>query len=101
MLAAWQDKGYWEVSVNDYRQYMDCWHEVDKRGQGTLALLETWSTKNRSRRPITDKTGYCNAAFIRAGKRALESAKQRKGEAEVEAEMLALQAYIRNKLKAQ
>lgn len=210
MLAAWQDKGYWEVSVNDYRQYMDCWHEVDKRGQvlkdklgkptvrypttpllitntirgalkeltgtdfefnfiriyetsrltrgrkqvvqfrfelkkgkpltvvpdaslqsyitsdiiqrlrdwqvmdgniiryapilqweGTLALLETWSTKNRSRRPITDKTGYCNAAFIRAGKRALESAKQRKGEAEVEAEMLTLQAYIRNKLKAQ
>lgn len=33
ILAAWQDKGYWEVSVDNYRQYMDCWHEIDKRGQ--------------------------------------------------------------------
>ncbi|RZK30010.1 MAG: RepB family plasmid replication initiator protein, partial [Hymenobacter sp.] len=33
ILAAWQDKGYWEVTVDNYRQYMDCWHEIDKRGQ--------------------------------------------------------------------
>jgi hypothetical protein len=210
MLAAWQDKGYWEVSIDDYRQYMDCWHEVDKRGQvikdklgkpimsypttslliantikgplkelagtdfeftfiriyetgrptrgrkqviqfrfelkknkpltvipddwlqncatsdiirrlrdwqvmdgnitryapilqreGTLALLEAWDRKNRSRRPITNKIDYCNAAFIRTGKQTLESAKQRNGNAEVEADMLAMQAYVRNELKAQ
>ena len=208
MLAAWQDKGYWEVSIDDYRQYMDCWHEVDKRGQvikdklgkpimsypttsllitntikgplkelagtdfeftftriyetgrptrgrrqviqfrfelkkkkpstvipddwlqncatsdiirrlrdwqvmdgnitryapilqreGTLALLEAWDKKNRSRRPIADKIGYCNAAFVRTGKQALESAKQRNGNAE--ADMLAMQVYVRNELKAQ
>lgn len=33
ILSAWQDKGYWEVPVEEYRQYMDCWHEYDKRGQ--------------------------------------------------------------------
>nr|WP_235998570.1 replication initiation protein [Hymenobacter sp. BT559] len=209
MLAAWQDKGYWEVSVDDYRQYMDCWHEVDKRGQvvkdklgkpvmrypttpllientiegalkeltdtdfefafipvyetgrltkgrkkiirfrfelkkknpltavpdawlqdyatsdiiqqlrdwqimdgnitryapvlrreGTLVLLQAWERKRRSRHPITDKTNYCNAAFIRAGKQALEDAKQRNSAEKVEAEMLIMQAFMRNKLKA-
>lgn len=33
ILAAWQDIGCWEVPVDEYRQYMDCWHDVDKRGQ--------------------------------------------------------------------
>lgn len=33
ILAAWQDKGYWEVSVDEYRHYMDCWYDLDKRGQ--------------------------------------------------------------------
>ena len=208
MLAAWQDKGYWEVSVDDYRQYMDCWHKVDKRGQvvkdklgkpvmsypttpllikntiegalkeltgtdfefdftpiyetvrltkgrkqvvlfrfelkkdkpltvvpatwlqncatsdiiqrlrswqvmdgnitkyapilqreGTLALLQAWERKRRSRRPITDKINYCNAAFVRAGKQALEDAKQRNSAEKVEAEMLVMQAFMRNKLK--
>jgi plasmid replication initiation protein len=209
MLAAWQDKGYWEVSVDDYRQYMDCWHEVDKRGQvvkdklgkpvmtypttpllientiegalkeltdtdfeftfiriyetvrlnkgrkqivlfrfelkkkktltavtdawlenyatsniirrlrdwqvmdgnitryapvlrqgGTLALLQAWERKRRSKHPITDKTNYCNAAFVRAGKQALEDAKQCNSAEKVEAEMLVMQAFMRNKLKA-
>jgi plasmid replication initiation protein len=209
ILAAWQDKGYWEVSVDDYRQYMDCWHKVDKRGQvvkdklgkpvmryptttllientiegalkeltdtdfeftfiriyetvrltkgrkqvvlfrfelkkkklftvvpdawlqdyatsdiiqrlrnwqvmdgnitryapilrreGTLALLQAWERKRRSKHPITDKTNYCNAAFVRAGKQALEDAKQRNSAEKVEAEMLVMQAFMRNKLKA-
>ena len=187
ILAAWQDKGYWEVSVDNYRQYMDCWHEIDKRGQiikdklgnpalrypttsllitntlkepekelagtdfeftfipiyetsrltrgrkqvvrfrfelkknrprrfkpdarlktpttsniiqwlwdwqvtddnifkythiikreGAFELIKAWEAKNRSNRPIGDKACYCNAAFVRAGKRALKAAKQRK-----------------------
>ena len=194
ILAAWQDKGYWEVSVDNYRQYMDCWHEIDKRGQikkgkngqplvkyantmlliantmkepekelagtdfeftftpiyetdrptrgrkkiirfrfdlkkgpllkeipaswlehvdtgsiivrlrewkvtdanivkyatilkqqGALELLKAWEAKNRSNRHIDDKLRYCNAAFVRAGKQALEDAKQAKIDAKNEA----------------
>lgn len=33
ILAAMEDTGWWEVPVEEYRQYMDCWHEYDKRGQ--------------------------------------------------------------------
>jgi len=194
ILAAWQDKGYWEVSVDEYRQYMDCWYELDKRGQvkkdkadkplmkyrntmlliantmkepekeltgtdfeftftpiyetdrptrgrkkitrfrfdltkgpilkeipaswlentdtgsiiarlrewkvtdantvkyapilkqeGVLELLKAWEAKNRSNRHIDDKLRYCNAAFVRAGKQALEDAKQVKIDANREA----------------
>lgn len=194
ILAAWQDKGRWEVPVEEYRQYMDCWHEYDKRGQvkkgkdgepllkypnttllidntmkepekelagtdyeftftpiyettrptrgrkkiirfrfdlkkgptlkdipdswlensatgsiiqrlrewkvtdanivkyapilkqeGALELLRAWDLKNRSNRHIDDKLRYCNAAFVRAGKQALEDAKQAKLEAKKEA----------------
>lgn len=194
ILAAWQDKGYWEVTVDNYRQYMDCWHEIDKRGQikkdksgqplvkyantrlliantmkepekelagtdfeftftpiyetdrpgrgrkkiirfrfelkkgavlkdipaswlehvdtgsiimrlrewkvtdtnivkyapilkqeGALELLKAWEAKNRSNRHIDDKLRYCNAAFVRAGKQALEDAKQAKIDAKSEA----------------
>jgi plasmid replication initiation protein len=194
ILAAWQDKGYWEVAVDDYRQYMDCWHEYDKRGQikkgkngqplvkyantmlliantmkepekelagtdfeftftpiyetsrptrgrkkiirfrfelkkgpvlkdipaswlehadtgsiivrlrewkvtdanivkyapilkqeGALELLKAWEAKNRSNRHIDDKLRYCNAAFVRAGKKALDDAKQAKIDAKNEA----------------
>jgi plasmid replication initiation protein len=208
MLAAWQDKGCWEVAVDDYRQYMDCWHGVDKRGQllkdksgkpvmrypttkllventirgplkeltgtdfeftftpvyetvrltrgrkqivlfrfelkknqpspvvpdawlqnqaigniiqrlrdwqvmdgniaryapilqreGILTLLQAWDSKNRSRQPIVDKIGYCNAAFIKAGKQAMKDAKHRNGAEKVAAEMLVLQTYMRDKLK--
>jgi plasmid replication initiation protein len=204
ILAAWQDKGYWEVTVDNYRQYMDCWHEIDKRGQikkdkngqplvkyantrqliintmkepekelagtdfeftftpiyetdrsgrgrkkiirfrfelkkgpmlkeipaswlehvdtgsiivrlrewkvtdanivkyatilkqqGVLELLKAWDAKNRSNRHIDDKLRYCNAAFVRAGKQALEDAKQAKIDAKnetTEAKLIVQQA---------
>ena len=204
ILAAWQDKGYWEVPVDEYRQYMDCWHDLDKRGQvkvdkknqpvmkyrntkllldntmkepekelagtdfeftyrpiyetdrsgrgrkkiirfrfelkkgpmtkdipdswlenkdtgsiiarlrewkvtdanivkyapilkqeGALELLKAWEAKNRSNRHIDDKLRYCNAAFVRAGKQALEDAKQDKIDAkrgEAEAKLIVQQA---------
>ena len=204
ILAAWQDKGYWEVPVDEYRQYMDCWHDYDKRGQpkkdkkgelvlkypntslllentikepqkelagtdfeftftpiyetdrptrgrkkiirfrfelkkgpmlkdipdswmensatgsiiarlrewkvtdanivkyapilkqeGALELLKAWEAKNRSNRHIDDKLRYCNAAWVRAGKQALEDAKQAKIDAkreESEAKIIVQQA---------
>ncbi|WP_089334225.1 replication initiation protein [Hymenobacter mucosus] len=194
ILSAFQDKGFWEVPVEEYRQYMDCWYEYDKRGQvkkdkdgnpllkypktkllidytmkeplkelagtdyeftftpiyevtravkgrkkiirlrfdlkkgpalkdipeswlqhtetgsivqrlrewkvtdrnivqyapilkqaGVLELLRAWELKNRSNRHIDDKLRYCNAAFVRAGKQALEDAKQTKIDAKHEA----------------
>jgi len=194
ILSAFQDKGFWEVPVDEYRQYMDCWYEYDKRGQvkkdkegnpalkypktkllidytmqeplkelagtdyeftftpiyevnravrgrkkiirlrfdlkkgpalkdipeswlqhnetgsivyrlrewkvtdrnivqyapilkqeGVLELLRAWELKNRSNRHIDDKTKYCNAAFVRAGKQALESIREAKVNASEEA----------------
>jgi hypothetical protein len=53
--------------------------------KGALDLLRAWELKNRSNRHIDDKLRYCNAAFVRAGKQALEDAKQAKLEAQQEA----------------
>ena len=33
MLSAWRDTGWWEVSIEEYRQLMDCGPELDKLGQ--------------------------------------------------------------------
>lgn len=195
ILAAWADQGWWEVAVEEYRRYMDCWHELDKRGQvkkaksgqpllkyasttdlivntihgpqkelvgtdyefeftpiyevstrpttgrkkiirfrfdlkkapplknipddwlthaetgslvqrlrewkvtdaniakyapvlrqeGVKELLKAWEAKNRSNRHIDDKLKYCNAAFVRATKQALEAVKQAKVDAQREA----------------
>lgn len=195
ILAAWQDKGYWEVPVDEYRHYMDCWYDLDKRGQvkvgkkdklprlkypntkllldntlteplkelagtdfeftyrpiyeterntpgrkkiirfrfelkkgptlkdipeswmentatgtiiarlrewkvtdanivkyapileqeGALEMLKAWEAKNRSNRHIDDKLRYCNAAWVRAGRNALEDTKQAKIDAKREA----------------
>ena len=201
ILAAWQDKGYWEVPVDEYRLYMDCWHDLDKRGQvrmdkknqpvmkypntkllldntmkepekelagtdfeftykaiyetdrsgrgrkkiirfrfelkkgpllknipdswlenadtgsiiarlrewkvtdanitkyapilkqeGALELLKAWGDKNRSNRHIDDKLRYCNAAWVRAGKQALEDIKQAKIDDKAEAKLIVQQA---------
>ncbi|MGI4736586.1 MAG: hypothetical protein ACRYG7_15530 [Janthinobacterium lividum] len=46
--------------------------------EGALELLKAWDTKNRSNRHIDDKLRYCNAAWVRAGKQALEDIKQAK-----------------------
>jgi hypothetical protein len=53
--------------------------------EGALELLKAWELKNRSNRHIDDKLRYCNAAFVRAGKQALEDAKQAKIDAKNEA----------------
>ncbi|QKG59146.1 replication initiation protein (plasmid) [Hymenobacter sp. BRD128] len=33
ILAAFRDTGVWEVGLEEYRQLLDCWHQVDKRGR--------------------------------------------------------------------
>jgi hypothetical protein len=33
ILSAWRHTGWWEVSLEEYRQYMDCGPELDKFGQ--------------------------------------------------------------------
>jgi hypothetical protein len=63
--------------------------------QGVLELLKAWDAKNRSNRHIDDKLRYCNAAFVRAGKQALEDAKQAKIDAKnetTEAKLIVQQA---------
>lgn len=31
ILSVFTDTGHWDVSIDNYRQYMDCWHQLDKR----------------------------------------------------------------------
>ena len=31
ILSVFTDTGYWDVTIDNYRQYMDCWHQFDKR----------------------------------------------------------------------
>lgn len=33
ILAAFRDTGFWEVSIEEYRKLLDCWHQTDKRGR--------------------------------------------------------------------
>jgi hypothetical protein len=33
ILSAWRHTGWWEVTIDEYRQYMDCWHQFDKRNR--------------------------------------------------------------------
>lgn len=36
MLSAFKKEGYWYTTIDKYRQMMDCWHELDKKGRVKL-----------------------------------------------------------------